>query len=249
MNRIGDVFLSPLSSMEYLAIACDSCGGIGQKEQDILKIDPYYVGYFTTVVALAEMLAIGGNPISIVDTLSVAMEGDGKRIIDGVSQAISEGGLSSEQLITGSTEENIPVTQTAIGVTVIGRVDKVVIEQQKSSSGDVLVVVGLPKMGQQLIDEELIGKKGEIIQLSDIKKLKALPFVHEVVPVGSKGIAYEANVVANRSGLEIVFKENPKVDLEASAGPATCAVLTIDSDTKIEDLNMGLRSHMIGFLR
>ncbi|TCK98623.1 alpha-ribazole kinase [Natranaerovirga hydrolytica] len=249
MKKIRDVFLSPITQDDYLIITCDSCGGVGNKTMDQVKVDPFYVGYFTTAVALAENMAIGGDILSVVDTLSVALEGDGEVILSGVKQAMQKAGLSSEQLMTGSTEENIPVVQTAIGVTVIGRIKKERVNQTKSQKGDALVLIGLPKMGERLVEEEIIHKKGEIIQLLDIKKLKGMPFINEVVPVGSKGIDYEAQCIASYNQRHINYTNNA-LDLKASAGPATCVLVTVHIE-KVNEIvleNNKLPIQVIGHL-
>ena len=43
-----DVSFIELNADLYLAIACDSCGGIGEKERDVVCVPPYIVGRFTT---------------------------------------------------------------------------------------------------------------------------------------------------------------------------------------------------------
>ncbi|TCT15515.1 alpha-ribazole kinase [Natranaerovirga pectinivora] len=249
MIRIRDVFLTPISESEYLVITCDSCGGIGNKEHDIVKVDPFYVGYFTTVVALAENLAIGGEVLSVVDTLSLSMVGDGEKILEGVQRAMEEAELSPTQLITGSTEENIPVTQTAIGVTVIGKINKEKVKYPKSQKGDLLVLLGLPKMGNQLVEEEILQTKSEIIKLKHIIQLSKLTFVKELIPVGSKGIDYECQEIASLNHCKVVYKEGA-IDLNVSAGPGTCVLITIDKNN-IQQLltkNINIPINIIGEL-
>ncbi len=43
--------------------------------------------------------------------------------MDGIGAALDEIGLDRETMLTGSTEENIPVTVTGLGMTVIGKID------------------------------------------------------------------------------------------------------------------------------
>ncbi|WP_129409246.1 AIR synthase related protein [Marinitoga lauensis] len=103
-----------------LAIACDSSGGIGNKQMDIIKVPPDIVGYFTAHVALAEIISYGAFPIAVIDTLSVELNDTGKEIIKGIKKALEQLGINENKIITGSTEENFPVVQTGMGITVIG---------------------------------------------------------------------------------------------------------------------------------
>ena len=106
-----------------ITVACDSCGGIGNKEHDVIKVDPYITGYYTAIVSLSETLAIGAEPITVINTFAVEMNDTGKRILDGIYDALDEIGVDKDSVLTGSTEENIPVTVTGIGLTVIGKIN------------------------------------------------------------------------------------------------------------------------------
>lgn len=46
-------------------------------------------------------------------------------------------------------------------------------------------------------------------------------FVHEIIPVGSKGIKYETDLLAAMSGLKCEYRDDIEIDLHKSAGPAT----------------------------
>lgn len=235
MKRLRDVFLTPLSDVEYMAISCDSCGGIGELPGDVVTVDCEVVGYYTTVVALSEMLAMGGTVMSIVDTLSVSYTGCGFKMLQGVEKAILEAGLSKEMMLTGSTEENIPVNQTAMGVTVIGKVRKSQLESYTTSVNDDIYLVGIPKMGQQLVEEEVIGQKGEIIKLKDIIELRSYEAVHEMIPIGSKGMGYELTqfVLPLESQLVRLKQSERLVDENASGGPSTAMLVSVKAGFQI----------------
>jgi hypothetical protein len=234
IKRFRDIKMLNLGGKDILTIACDSCCGIGNKEHDVIKVDPYVAGYYTAVVSLAETIAIGAKPITVINTFSVEMNDTGKRILQGINDAMDKIGLDKESVVTGSTEENIPVTVTGIGLTVIGKVNTDNWSLPKAKKGNIAVVIGIPKVGN-----EVVGDKGEIMTLEILKKIKGLDFINDVLPVGSKGIAYEAGEMARTSNLEFEVYEDVSINLNKSGGPATCAVVAMDSQY-IEQLGQAI---------
>lgn len=230
ITKFRDISLIDIGGNKLLAIACDSCGGIGNKEKDIIKISPEEVGYYTVCVALSEILAIGAKPITIVNTLCVEMNDTGKKIIEGIKKAVKPLYLNDENIITGSTEENFNVCQTGIGITVLGEISKEKFKRIKTKKNSSIVIVGIPKVGSEVIED---GGK-EILTLEKLLKLTEQPYVNEILPVGSKGILYEAKEMAKSNNLSFILEENINIDINKSAGPATCAVVSI----KEEDLQI-----------
>ena len=131
----------------------------------------------------------------------------------------------NEYLLSGSTEENFAIVQTCIGLTAIGYIDKKKYIKPKSNKGDFLVVVGVPKVGQEVIDDE-----NEILKVSELWELINNNCVNEIIPAGSKGLMHEIILLKTDSKIEITFIENILVDLNKSAGPATCAIVTIPNN-------------------
>ncbi len=226
VKKFRDLTLLSINEDQLLVIACDSSGGVGNKEHDIIKTDPETLGYYITFVALAEILAFGAKPISIVNTLSVEMDKTGQQILHGIKKAIRPLSLPEDIIVTGSTEENFTVCQTGIGITVVGIVDKNVWKPRKTKEGALAVVVGLPKLG----DEVLKDNGHEILSIPTLLELTRNPRVQEILPVGSKGIFYEARKMASTNNLEFVKDKRVIVDMDKSAGPATCAVVSIDEN-------------------
>lgn len=231
IKKLRDLTMVHISDDQELVIACDSCGAIGNKEMDIVKTTPEIVGYFTCRVPLAEVIAIGAEPITVINTLSVEMNDTGKGIIQGIKRAISPLGLPEDIIVTGSTEENFPVCQTGIGVTIIGIINKDKWQKPITRSGYLAVVAGLPKVGQEVLDDE----ERTIISPRVIKELRKIEDVGEIVPVGSKGVIHEIKEIAKTNYISYKLNDKLLVDINKSAGPATCAVITIDR-TKLEDL-------------
>ncbi|GAB6189799.1 hypothetical protein JCM30566_15410 [Marinitoga arctica] len=186
---------------------------------DIIKTDPKIVGYFGAHVALSENISFGATPIVIINTLSVEMNDTGKRIIDGIKEAVIKANLNTN-IITGSTEENFPVVQTGVGITVIGIKDKNL--KYKTYSSDIAVLIGTPKVGNDVINNP------DILTLEMINILRTCKVVHEIVPVGSKGIMHEINEIEKYNNLNFEMDKNLNIDLYESAGPATCAIITLN---------------------
>ena len=118
-EKVRDVTLIPLVGDVKLVIACDSNASIGEKKNDYYKNAYEEVAVSAMKVPLMEVLATGAVPVVVVDNLCMEMEGAGKRIISIMRRQLEEAGLSNVQL-TGSTEDNMPTTQSGFGVTAIG---------------------------------------------------------------------------------------------------------------------------------
>ncbi len=242
IKKFRDMTLINMNDQHIITIACDSCGGIGDKEHDLIKVSPYITGYYTACVVLSETIALGAWPITIVNTLSVEMDDTGKTIMDGIGAALDEIGLDRETMLTGSTEENIPVTVTGLGMTVIGKIDNTHWTYPKAKAKNIAVVIGLPKVGDQVVQDQ-----GEIMNLSTMIKLRKTNFIQDILPVGSKGIGYEASEMARTAGLTFCPNEQIAIDMKQSAGPATCAVVAMEHgylNTLIEQLELPV--HVVG---
>lgn len=226
ITKHRDLTLIDINKDQFLVISCDSSGGIGDKENDIVKVPPEVVGYYATQVALMEMLSFGARPITVVDTLSVEMESTGKKIMHGIKQALEPLEFDISNLVTGSTEENIPVTQTGMGITIIGIVDKREWKKSCTQVGLLAVVVGLPKVG----DEVVADNNKTIMDISKLLELKEKDYIKEILPVGSKGILYELGQMAKTNDINFELHDNLNIDIKKSGGPSTCVIISIEED-------------------
>lgn len=248
VKKIRDLTLISLDKDKTLVVACDSCGSIGAKKNDILKIPAFYTGKFAIRVGILEVMCTGAEIVTVANAVCCEMDPTGKEIIEGIKCELKKAGIN-EVVLTGSTEENFPSFSTALGITVLGIVDnsvKKINNVDKSNNknnyrGQVLLIsVGLPKVGQEIN----IYDDKEIVDYDDIKKLLENPRVYEIVPVGSKGILYESNVLAKSNNLELKLKEYIPIDIKKSNGPATTVIAAIDKDeyenikSKINNVNI-----------
>ncbi|MFB7138847.1 hypothetical protein ACFCYN_04200 [Gottfriedia sp. NPDC056225] len=238
-SKFRDLTLMQIDSNRYFTIACDSCGGIGMSELDYIRVDEEIVGYLTAKLCLVETLAFRSKPKVLINTLCVEMDGRGKRIINGIEKAIkeyNEANFYEDDLninITGSTEENIPTKQTGLGITLMGEIYNP-FNRKEVNSGDVVILIGYPKVGQEVV-EDLNENKNEIINFNSLKQLTSNKDVSDVLPIGSKGVLFELNQLMETHNKEIKYLNQTSIQLHKSAGPATCALAIIKKDS-IEEL-------------
>jgi len=227
-----DLTLLQIDKSRYFTIACDSCGGIGMSDLDIVKVEESIVGYLTSRVCLFETLAFRAKPTLLINTLCVEMDGRGNRILTGIKRAIKEYNevqFFNEVLdinITGSTEENIPTLQTALGITVMGEIYNP-FERPLVNKGDVVILIGYPKVGQEVLID-MNENLNEIVNIQTLKQLTVLPNVKDILPVGSQGVKYELKQLSQTHNKDILIYETDSTLLEKSAGPATCVMAVVD---------------------
>jgi hypothetical protein len=196
-----------------LLIACDAAGGIGPKELDAVRVPAYVLGRFTARVALMEVIAAGGRPVALVDTCCVEPEPTGRELLRGALDEAALAGLSHDA-VTGSFEKNIPTRQTGLGITALAVAERA---PGAAQPGDLVLAIGLPKVGPAVkLDDP------EIADLPLLIDLSREPLIHDLLPVGSRGIAAEVVDLAATAGLQAEYiAPEEGWDLAKSAGPAT----------------------------
>lgn len=223
-----DLTLFETTPGEYLVVACDSDGGIGEKPRDVVRVSAEAVGAFAVRVPLFEVLACGAAPFLVVDCLSVEMEPYGARILAAIREYARGAGLTEDAQFNGSSEENVPTEQTGVGVSVLGLVRVADFFPGCSRAGDVVACAGVPKSGPRYT---LSPEDPELLSLAELMAIRRRPLVRDVLPVGSRGVAYEAGELARSAALEYVPDPTPGVDLRQSAGPSTCALFSAPEET------------------
>lgn len=244
-SRVRDLLVLPVGRDKVAVIACDSLGGIGPKERDVVQVPAYIVGRFTSRVALMEVLASGAVPAALVSTLCAEPDPTGIEVNRGIEDELAEAGLAGKVALTGSSEKNVSTEQTGLGITVIGFAAPSDLRFGRSSRNDDVVCIGAPKVGREVCLDD-----PEIVDTQILRLLLALPGVHEVVPAGSRGVAHEARELATSAGLALELRESPGVDLSKSAGPATCLVASVEPGL-VDTLRGSLKKPVfnVGWLR
>ncbi len=231
IKQVRDITIIDFDENRYLGIACDSCGGIGYKEQDMVKASPQLTAYHTGKVVLAELMSMGFTPFIIADGLAVEMNDTGKQLIEGFNEVLSK--LSFNVHLTGSTEENIKTVQTAMGVTCIGLCDKEKLKFNKTKNGDICLVIGLPMVGN-----EVVNNPDKVLDIEDFEKLFHCDYIKEMLPVGSRGIECEINGLLKYNSLNFKYENKISIDLKKSGGPSTSCIVTLSKENFKEVKNI-----------
>ncbi len=230
--RKGDVSILRIPTGHAIVVGSTSSGAVGPKSMDKIKVDGRVLGKFLARVGLMDVAATGAFPIMLSATLGVEKEPTGREILEGMRREAAVLGLEPNQVLMENTEENFETVQTGVGLTVVGFANEEELRVGKSMPGDLLVAIGKPKVGNEVISSEA---KGEIADLKSVIWLSQKKYIHDIVSVGAFGIAYEARMMAQAVGRQLKLSENMVVDIEKSAGPATVVLVTVNSE-KFEEL-------------
>jgi len=235
--RRGDVSILKVPTGHAVVVGSTSSGAVGPKSMDKVKVEARVLGKFLARVALMDVAATGAFPLLLSATLGVEKEPTGREILEGIRSEVAVLGLEPNQVLMENTEENFETVQTGVGLTVVGFANEEDLRLGKTRPGDLLVAIGRPKVGDEVIPAEV---KGEIADLRNIALLSQKKYIHDIVPVGTFGIAYDAKMMAYAVGRQLKFAEETQIDLSKSAGPATVVLVTIDKE-KAEELALLLR--------
>jgi hypothetical protein len=77
IEKVRDHTLIELEKGSTLVIACDSCGGIGLKEGDVLKVPPEVTGRYAARVVLLEVLCAGAEVVCLANAVCNEMKPTG----------------------------------------------------------------------------------------------------------------------------------------------------------------------------
>ncbi|EKN65718.1 hypothetical protein BABA_19036 [Neobacillus bataviensis LMG 21833] len=216
-----DIITIPINGEESLMIACDNSGAIGMKEQDIVHVPYETVAYYSFRVAVMECMAAGGQPMSVVLHNFCGNE-PWEELLQGIQKGVKELGLKDIS-ITGSTESNFIMLQSAVGLMVLGRkyLDKRT--ELLFSNHLNVAVIGLP-----LVGPEVITQSDDIVPLSVFQDINNLDDAM-IWPVGSKGVLSELyQIFAKKKFTAEMITTN--IDLLKSSGPATCFIVVYDAN-------------------
>ncbi|MDX9778160.1 MAG: hypothetical protein RBT43_05335 [bacterium] len=227
VRSLRDLTLIRISDRHSLVIAVDSDGGIGPQEGDVVKVSAYISGRFAIRVPLLEILASGATPLCAFDMLTTPMNAIGKEILRGVREELEAAGFAEDFVVSGSTEDNVPTNMTGIGTTIIGMIENDRLRIGSTQKTDILICVGKPKSGPH---DEVRLEDPEILSQESMKILLRIDGIHDILPVGSHGIAYEAQLMAQSAGLLADISKNEPIDTGKSAGPSTCVLASCNEE-------------------
>jgi hypothetical protein len=220
-----DVLWVPLQEREELVIAADGSAGIGLKEADVVEAPYETVAYFAARVALMEAMCVGGEPLAVV---LQNFNGDERwaALCAGVREALRELGLDVP--LVGSSESNMPTLQSAVGVTVLGKVQTERKRVRRTPRDAKFAVIGEP-----LVGADVLKRRDRVLPLSLFRQLLLRDDIFELVPVGSKGIAYELKQLLSDNGIPASTFASP-LPLDVSSGPATSLLVSYRPEAERE---------------
>ena len=231
-TRRGDVSIIKIPTGHAIVVGSTSSGAVGPKVMDKVKVDGKILGKFLARVALMDVTATGAFPLLLSVTLGVEKDPTGNQIIEGIKREARVLGLDPNQVLLENTEDNFETLQTGAGLTVIGFANEDELRLGKTCPGDLVVAIGKPKVGDEVIPAEA---KGEIADLKNVVQLSQKRYVHDIAPVGTFGIANEARMMAFGVGRQLKLLDVQGLDLSKSAGPATVILASVDKE-KLEEL-------------
>lgn len=207
---------------EGLVVTTDNSGGIGKKAADAVQVPDELVGYFSARVTLLEQWAAGAEPIAVIlHNFSGNTSWDGYS--SGIRRVFTESSLMPPP-ITGSTETNMEMLQSAMSVTMIGRKNRDI----RESDGKWFLY------GRPLVGEAVIREAEKCAELGKVRAALNKGIIDAVWPAGSGGIDLEWERLAGQRPARLPSGVNPM----ASAGPATAVfVRTVPGEES------GARSH------
>ena len=225
MGYLGrDVEVVSINNTQYLVASCDSCGAIGMKELDAHKVSWFITGKLTTRVALLEVMSVGAVPQMLTIAISNEPYPTGDELLKGVNDELESAELRTLPTAI-STEKNMPTKQTALGISAVGVAEKHKLRIGTARPGDSVYCLGFPKVGPELLNP----KDPEIVDVKAIQLLLELPSIHDIIPVGSRGIRGEADQLALTVKNRLRLDPTCTLDLEKSAGPSTCLIFASSS--------------------
>jgi selenophosphate synthetase-related protein len=235
-TRRGDVSILRVPTGHAIVAGSTSSGAVGPKKMDKVKVDGRVLGKFLARVALMDVTATGAFPLLLSVTLGVEKEPTGNEILEGIRREARSIGLDTNQVLMENTEDNFETVQTGVGLTVVGFANDDELRIGKTVPGDLIVAIGKPKVGDEVI---LAEAKGEIADLKNVTQLSQKKYVHDITAVGTFGIADDARMMAYSVGRQLKLLDVQGLDLSKSAGPATVVLVTIDRE-KLDDLTSAI---------
>lgn len=195
-------------------VTTDNSGGIGEKAHDLVAVPDQVTAYFAARVTLLEQWAAHADPVSVLIHNFTGSD-SWTAYLKGVEDIFRESNLDVP-IITGSTETNMELMQSAVAVTMIGK------QRLLEEVGELEWYV----YGTPLVGNEVLERPGEMASLRLIKEAMDSCLIRKIWPVGSKGILVEYRRLMGDPHVEI----EADVDIHSSAGPSTSVLIGINVD-------------------
>lgn len=216
----SDVLILPLSQDEELVISSDNSGSIGEKITDSVQAPNAMASYYSCRVAYMDLLRTRAKPLAII-LQNFTNDEAWLDYVEGIQRLLSETKIK-DLPITGSTESNFSLKESAFGITMLGRRKKNQKKRRCPTVSDSFAVIGSP-----LVGKEVIKHAKQVAPLSLYESFVQEEGVIDLVAVGSKGILAEWQRLT-KSNLSL----ETSLDIKKSGGPATCFLIAFEKEKK-----------------
>lgn len=203
-----DLIVIPVADNKTMVIATDCSGACGEMPNDVVNVSVEVATYYTARVAFMEVMSVGATPVAY--TFSNFMKDKFDAVQRGITKLLDELGIDNLENIA-STETNFQMVQSAVGISVIGMIDKY---EECIYDGLSYACVGYP-----LVGDDVVNNPHKILSMKDFMELVHDEKVEAVLPIGSKGIKWEIKSIFDTDA------KGSNVDINKSAGPSTCVVI------------------------
>ena len=197
-------------------VTTDNSGGIGEKPGDLVTVPDRVTAYFAARVTLLEQWAAHAEPMTVL-IHNFSGGASWEHYVVGVSDLFHEAGLALPQ-ISGSSETNMDLVQSAMAVTMIGRTTESPRDEESS-----WFTYGTPLVGNEVLE-----RAEEVASLRLLKEALDKGIVQRIWPVGSQGILEEVRSMTGHREASV----ESVLDIAKTAGPATVVLLAIPHSKK-----------------
>ncbi|MEK5039982.1 hypothetical protein [Sporosarcina sp. FSL K6-3457] len=195
-------------------VTTDNSGGIGEKRGDIVAAPDHVTAYFAARVALLEQWASHAEPVTII-IHNFSGSASWEKYVAGVTDLFEEAGLAAPA-ISGSTETNMELVQSAMAVTMIGeKKERALVEE-----------VTWFTYGTPLVGNEVLERKAEVASLRLLREALEVGIVERIWPVGSSGILQEVRQMTGNGMAQV----ETVLDPTKSGGPATVVLVAVPAE-------------------
>lgn len=194
-----------------LIVTTDNSGGIGEKTADVIQTPDSITAYFSARVALLEQWAAHAEPIAVL-IHNFSGSSSWNAYVNGITTLFDEAGMKTPE-ISGSSETNIALMQSALAVTMIGQQESVPFSEPSKWF----------TYGNPLVGNEVLKHPEKTASLKKLNDAKGMGLLQEIWPVGSQGIFHEVQRLTGRTDVNI----ETSLDIKTSAGPSTVVLVSI----------------------
>ncbi|WP_375536377.1 ATPase [Alteribacillus sp. HJP-4] len=218
-----DISVTAINENESLIMAADFAAGIGMLRKDQVEADVRILASYTARTAFMELITAGGAPKSAAIHNGCGA-GAWEEIIDEIRKTAVES-RSGYIDISGSSETNMKLIQSSLGVTAAGVVNNKNLRLKRTPPHAEFAAIGIP-----LVGEEVLKNEEQAVTWPQVLDLLNIEGIYEVVPCGSRGIIHELGLLQETNGIYQALKPTAQIDLNKSCGPSTSVLISYHPD-------------------